>query len=156
MGGPVQYHWCYPIERTLKLVRKKCRNKARIEVSVAEAYIVEEVSNFTGKYYKENLPSVHDHSPRYNVVENQSKLSRFQGQFGSASASTTKQLTNEEWHSIMLYVLLNSPEVEPYKQEFIREFWTASRLPEPNEIDTLISQSSGLISHCVPFTNFLY
>jgi hypothetical protein len=55
-------------------------------------------------------------------VENQSKLSLFQGQFGSASASTTKQLTNEEWHSIMLYVLLKSPEVEPYKQEFIREF----------------------------------
>jgi hypothetical protein len=79
MGGPVQYHWCYPIERTLKLVHKKCRNKARIEASVAEAYIVEEVSNFTEKYYKENLPSVHDHPPRYNVVENQSKLSLFQG-----------------------------------------------------------------------------
>jgi hypothetical protein len=43
MGGPVQYHWCYPIERTLKLICKKCRNKARIEASVAEAYIVEEV-----------------------------------------------------------------------------------------------------------------
>jgi hypothetical protein len=76
-------------------------------------------------------------------VENQSKLSLFQGQFGSASASTTKKLTNEEWRSIMLYVLLNSPEDEPYKQEFIREFWTASRLPEPHEIDTLISQGSG-------------
>jgi hypothetical protein len=37
------------------------------------------VSNFTEKYYKENLPSVHDHPPRYNVVENQSKLSLFQG-----------------------------------------------------------------------------
>jgi hypothetical protein len=76
-------------------------------------------------------------------VENQSKLSLFQGQFGSASASTTKQLTNEEWCSIMLYVLLNSPEVEPYNKEFIREFWTASRLPEPHEIDTLISQGAG-------------
>jgi hypothetical protein len=76
-------------------------------------------------------------------VENQSELSLFQGQFGSVSASTTKQLTNEEWRSIMLYVLLNSPEVEQYKQEFICEFWTASRLPEPHEIDTLISQGSG-------------
>jgi hypothetical protein len=76
-------------------------------------------------------------------VENQSKLSLFQGQFGSATASTTKQLTNEEWRSIMLYVLLNSSEVEPYKQELIREFWTASRLPEPQEIDTLISQGAG-------------
>jgi len=24
MGGPVQAHWCYPIERCLKLLRKKC------------------------------------------------------------------------------------------------------------------------------------
>jgi hypothetical protein len=63
---------------------------------------------------------MHDHSPRYNVMENQSKLILFQGQFGSASAYTTKQFTNEEWCSIMLYVLLNSPEVELYKQEFIR------------------------------------
>jgi hypothetical protein len=45
----VQYYWCYPIERTLKIVRKKCRNKARIEASVVEAYIMEEVSNFTEK-----------------------------------------------------------------------------------------------------------
>jgi hypothetical protein len=104
---------------------------------------VEEVSNFTEKYYKENLPSVHDHSPHYNVVENQSELSLFQGQFGSVSASTTKQLTNEEWRNIMLYVMLNSPEVEPYKQEFIREFWTTSRLLEPHEINTLISQGAG-------------
>jgi hypothetical protein len=117
VGGPVQYHWCYLIERTLKLIRKKFRNKARIEASVVEAYIVEEVSNFTEKYYKENLPSVLDHSPHYNVVENQSKLSLFQGQFGSASAYTTKQLTIEEWRSIMPYVLLNSPEVD-VKHEF--------------------------------------
>jgi hypothetical protein len=82
---------------------------------------VEEVSNFTEKYYKENLPSVHDHSPRYNRGKS-IKTQLFQGQFGSASASTTKQLTNEEWRSIMLYVLLNSLEVELYKQEFIREF----------------------------------
>ena len=57
MGG-VQNRWCYPIERCLKTLRKKCRNKAKIEASIAEAYILEEVSNFTEKYYTENLPSV--------------------------------------------------------------------------------------------------
>jgi hypothetical protein len=82
-------------------------------------------------------------------MENQSKLSLFQGQFGSASASITKQLTNEEWCSIMLYVLLNSPEVEPYKQEFIREFWTASGLPEHTKLIPLfrkVRAHSGAIS----------
>ena len=114
MGGPVQARWCYPIERTLKNVHKKCRNKARIEASIAEAYIVEEVSYFTTKYYTENLPSVHNQPPRYNAGENESNLSLFQGQLGSASALTTKMLRNEEWRNIMLYVLTNLGEVEPY------------------------------------------
>ena len=39
---------------------QKCRNKAKIEASIAEAYILEEVSNFTEKYYTDNLPSVDD------------------------------------------------------------------------------------------------
>jgi hypothetical protein len=47
MGGPVQGRWCYPIERCLKVVRKKCRNKAKIEDSIVEASILEEVTNFT-------------------------------------------------------------------------------------------------------------
>jgi hypothetical protein len=46
MGG-VQGRWFYPIERCLKTIRKQCINKCRIEVSIAEAYILEEVSNFT-------------------------------------------------------------------------------------------------------------
>jgi hypothetical protein len=43
----VQGRWCYPIERCLKTIRKKCRNKCKIEASIAEAYILEEVSNST-------------------------------------------------------------------------------------------------------------
>ena len=75
-GGPMQNRWCYPIERCLKTLRKKCRNKARIEASIAEAYILE-VSNFTEKYYTEKLPNVHNLPPRYNAGENESNLSLF-------------------------------------------------------------------------------
>ena len=57
MGGPVQARWCYPIKRCLKTLRKKCINKARIEASIAEACLWEEVANFTTLYYKPNLPS---------------------------------------------------------------------------------------------------
>jgi hypothetical protein len=31
MGGPMQGRWYYPIERCLKTIRKKCRNKCKIE-----------------------------------------------------------------------------------------------------------------------------
>ena len=110
----MQNRWCYPIERCLKTLRKKCRNKARIEASIVEAYILEEVSNFTEKYYTEKLPNVYNPPPHYNAGENEPNLSLFQGQLRSASASTTKQLKNEEWRSIMLYVLTNLVEVQPY------------------------------------------
>jgi hypothetical protein len=113
-GGAVQARWCYLIERCLKTLRKKCRNKGKIEASIAEAYILEEVSNFTEKYYTENLPSVHNPPPHYNAGENESNLSLFRGQLGSASASTTKTLTHEEWRCIMLYVLNNLDEVALY------------------------------------------
>jgi hypothetical protein len=97
LGEPVQARWCYPIERCLKtLCKKKYRNKGKIEASIVEAYILEEVSNFTEKYYAENLPSMHNPPSCYNAGENESNLSLFRGQLGSASASTTKTLTHKE------------------------------------------------------------
>ena len=143
LGGPVQARWCYPIERCLKTLRKKCTNKARIEASIAEACLREEVANFTTLYYKPNLPSNHNPLPRYNAVENESTLSLFQGQLGSTSRSSPKLLGNEEWRSIMLYVLRNLTEVEPFIKEFVREFWHQSRDPTSHEQDTLVSAGAG-------------
>jgi hypothetical protein len=60
MGGGVQGRRCYAIERCLKTIRKKCRKKCKIEASIAEAYILEEASNFTITYYGDKQPSVHN------------------------------------------------------------------------------------------------
>ena len=104
------------IERCQKVLRTKCKNKCKIEASIADAYILEEVSNFTSKYYTENLPSVHNPPSRYNAGEADSNLSLFKGQLGSASVASIKTLNFEEWRSIMLYVLTNLSEVQPYIQ----------------------------------------
>ena len=109
----MQGRWCYSIERFQKVLRTKCKNKCKIEASIAEAYILE-VSNFTTKYYADNLPSVHNPPPRYNAGEDESNLSIFRGQLGSASGATNKTLKHEEWRTIILYVLTNLSEVEPY------------------------------------------
>ena len=98
------------------MLRTKCKNKCKIEASITEAYILEEVSNFTSKYYTENLLSVHNPPSRYNAGEVDSNLSLFQGQLGTASVASIKTLNFEEWHSIMLYVLTNLSEVQPYIQ----------------------------------------
>ena len=81
---------------------------------MAEAFINEEVSNFTTTYYKGNLPSVHNRPARYNEDENKSTLSLLKGTLERASALSPKTLSNEEWHSIMLYLLANLDEVAPY------------------------------------------
>jgi hypothetical protein len=114
--GPVQGRWCYPIERCFKFLWRKCRNKAKIEASMSEAYITEEASNFTTSYYNENLPSMHNPLPRYNANENECNLTLFRGQLGNLSEGTPKRLTSQEWHTIMLYVLTNLDEVHPYMQ----------------------------------------
>jgi hypothetical protein len=114
LGGPIQARWCYPIERCLKTLRKKCTNKARIEASIAEASIREEVSNFTTSYYKLRLPSKHNPSPHYNTDEVESTLSLFKGQLGSASGLTPKRLDPEEWRRITLYVFTNLVEVQSF------------------------------------------
>ena len=110
-GGLVQGHWCYSIERFQKVLQTKCKNKCKTEASIAEAYILEEVSNFTTKYYANNLPSVHNPLPRNIAGEDELNLSIFREQLGSASGVTNKTLKYEEWHTIMLYVLTNLSEV---------------------------------------------
>jgi hypothetical protein len=143
MGGPVLGRWCYPIERCLKVLRKKCGNKCKIEASMAEAYILEEVSNFTTTYYGDNLPSVHNPPPRYNANENESTLSIFRGQLGTASGSVTKTLSHQEWRQIMMYVLTNLEEMAPYIEQFICEFWRQGGSPAPQQLDFLLSHGAG-------------
>jgi hypothetical protein len=60
---------------------------------------------------------VHNPPPHYNDGDNESNLSIFRGQLGSASGSATKTLTHEEWRHIMLYVLTNLEEVTPYMEQ---------------------------------------
>jgi hypothetical protein len=94
---------------------KKCKNKAKIEVSVAEAARVEEVSNFIKAYYTNNLLNMNP-LPCYNEDENLSTLSLFTRQLRRGSAGTPNTLQQHEFRTITLYVLLNLEEVVPYRK----------------------------------------
>ena len=72
---------------------------------MAEAFILEEVSNFTTTYYKDSLTSVQNPLARYNVDESSSNLSLFKGQLEKASAPGTKTLRHVElahYHALCL------------------------------------------------------
>jgi hypothetical protein len=106
---------CYANEREQKNLRAKCKNKSRIEATIAEAFILEENSNFTTKYFGENIHTVDNPVPRYNNgCENDCLLSLFIGRGGTSCRGDIKVLLNEEWLSAMIYVLTNLQEVQNY------------------------------------------
>jgi hypothetical protein len=52
LGGPVQNRWMYPMERTLGKHKRRVRNKARPEASIAKAYVVDECLTFCSMYLR--------------------------------------------------------------------------------------------------------
>jgi hypothetical protein len=116
LGGPVQNRWMYPTERLQKTMRLKGRNKCKIEASIAEAFIIEEVANIITTYYPPDVPTMHNPVSRYNTgnLEHQSELSLFKGQLGTSGGHKVIELNPEEWAIITLYVLTNLREVWKY------------------------------------------
>jgi len=117
LGGPVQNRWCYATERMQKTLRAKCKNKRRIEASMAEAFVVEEAANFVTAHYAATNYSLHNPKPRYNTGDperHESKFKLFKGSLAPCGVMKTKTLTFEEWGIITLYILTNMTEVRPY------------------------------------------
>ena len=56
--GGVQNRWCYATMRMQKTLRAKCKNKHRIEASMAEAFITEEAANFVTAHYEAKKSSL--------------------------------------------------------------------------------------------------
>ena len=69
VGGPMQNRWQYGPERQNKHLRQKCGNKAKIEASIAEAVILEEVADLRTAYYPDHVPTLHNKVSRYNTEE---------------------------------------------------------------------------------------
>jgi hypothetical protein len=75
-----------------------------------------EVSNFTRKYYDENIPTQHNPILRYNVAhpDDVPKLGIFIGLGGTSRGSKRRKITNPKWGLIHSYVLKSMDEVKPY------------------------------------------
>ncbi|KAK4386176.1 hypothetical protein Sango_2488200 [Sesamum angolense] len=60
----MKYRWVYPFERFLCELKKKVKNKAHVEASIVEAYIVEEIGMFTSQYFEPDVQSKRSMSRR--------------------------------------------------------------------------------------------
>ncbi|XP_010233141.1 uncharacterized protein LOC100826217 [Brachypodium distachyon] len=53
--GPVHYGWMYPVERRLGYLKGTVRNKARLEGSIAETYVVDECMIYCSRFLNDDV-----------------------------------------------------------------------------------------------------
>ncbi|XP_031116582.1 uncharacterized protein LOC116020237 [Ipomoea triloba] len=120
IAGPVQYRWMYPFERYLRKLKNNVKNKAKVEGSISNAYLVEEASSFCSYYFEDHVSTKHRNVPRnadsseYVVDEHKETLSIFKYSGRAFGKSKARYMTNEEFKAAQTYVLLNCSEVEPF------------------------------------------
>jgi len=64
VGGPVHYRWMYPFERYMFFLKRKVRNKNRVEGSISAQYIYEEVVFFCSQYFSSDVETIHNRARR--------------------------------------------------------------------------------------------
>jgi hypothetical protein len=68
VDDPLQYRWMYHMERALKYLRAIVGNKARVEGSIVESFLLKEITYFSIVYFAKEH-NVNALILRYNVDE---------------------------------------------------------------------------------------
>jgi hypothetical protein len=115
VGGTIQYRWMYHIERALRYLKPMVSNRARVEGSIAEAFILKEVAYFSSIYFAEEH-NVNAPMMRYNVDEEPpcSDLYIFASRGTTVGSSTSYYPTLEERMATLLYMYTNIDGMEKY------------------------------------------
>ncbi|XP_039130823.1 uncharacterized protein LOC120267164 isoform X1 [Dioscorea cayenensis subsp. rotundata] len=123
--GPVQYRWMYPFERFLRHLKKKVTNKAKVEGSICNAYLVEEASTFCSYYFEPHVNTKLRKVPRNDdggkVETSEGLLSIFSFPGRPYGQAKSRRLTDKEYHQAQTYVLLNCDGVQQYVKIFVEE-----------------------------------
>ncbi|KAK9050828.1 hypothetical protein SSX86_030202 [Deinandra increscens subsp. villosa] len=126
LGGPVQYRWMYQYERKLGLIKRRIRNKARVEGSIVREHLMNELATYCSLYFDPNIETRHNREPRNFAPQHKSSLSGgselsvfcLQSRRLYENGGKRRILTHEEHNKAHTYVLLNCAEVTPYVIEF--------------------------------------
>ena len=104
--------------RYLYHLKKKVKNKARVESSIYEAYIMEEISNFCSHYFESHVQTNRTRVARNddggNVNRAADTLSIFKHSGRPSGNCKRRYLKDEEYDSAIFYVLQNCEEIQPF------------------------------------------
>jgi hypothetical protein len=102
--------------RCIGNLRPKVRNKARVEGSIVEAYLVEETTNFLSLYFSPKAHSVRNKAPRYDDGASSfvpaCEFDIFQCPGRCISPRGYQTLTREEYKVALYYILTDIPEMD--------------------------------------------
>ncbi|XP_074374552.1 uncharacterized protein LOC141714958 [Apium graveolens] len=139
LAGPAYWHWMYPIERLLGKLKQKVGNKARVEGSIAERYMEEEILNICSFYFSSN--TIHNKVRRNEVlfdVQNSENLEVFKYPIQSLGKEGTRYMSDDERELAEEYVLLNSPEVQPYLRKYQVRVMRQRLETTPHDLDRIV------------------
>ena len=104
--------------RFLHLIKKKVNNKARVEGSICEAYIIEEISTFCSFYFESHIQTKINKVERNDVGGEvdapEGCLSIFTHPGRAVGREKIRYLTDVELQAANIYVLLNCDEIQPF------------------------------------------
>ncbi|XP_073152634.1 uncharacterized protein [Henckelia pumila] len=137
IAGPVQFRWMYPFERFLRRLKSTVRNKACVEGSICNAYLVSEASIFCEHYFGDSIQTRQRKTrcQQQNIVnEIGSELfAIFMVRGRHIGSKRPRLLSNEEYHVVATYVLLNCVELKSYVS--IYENQIRAEIPEISNQD---------------------
>ncbi|KAH0717853.1 hypothetical protein KY285_013884 [Solanum tuberosum] len=124
IAGPVQYRWMYPFERYLGTLKRMIGNKASVEGSICEAYLMTESTQLFSHYFEphvmtrnHNVDRNDDGGDKEDIEGNLSIFSHSGRLWGEAKK---RDLSLEEIKATQTYILLNCEEVEPFVSMFMQ------------------------------------
>ena len=97
-------------------------NKAKVEGSICNAYLVEKATSFCSYYFEDHVSTRHTQGPCNNDnriesdegEEHEGNLSIFKYHGQSFEKAQSRFLSEEEYKAARSYILLNCSEVEPF------------------------------------------
>ena len=101
----------------MRKLKKMMKNKAYIEGSIAEAYIIGEISTFCSYYFGSSVETCHNRVGRNDDVGNvelDDRLSIFSHPCRTFGETRSCYLSEEEYRQALLYAILSCDEVLPY------------------------------------------
>ncbi|XP_074352733.1 uncharacterized protein LOC141691880 [Apium graveolens] len=139
LARPAYWHWMYLIERLLGKLKQKVGNKARVEGSIVQRYMEEEILNICSFYFASD--TIHNKVRRNEVlfgVQNSENLEVFNYPIQSLGKEGTRYMSDDERELAEEYVLLNSPEVQPYLRKYQDRVMRQRPETTPQDLDRIV------------------